>query len=624
MANDQSVRGRDKLHEISMKLEQSHLVYLQADDSPLKLQQRHKLEGYIKEYLCLVPNDNKYIFQETADILHRSAATVQDFSGYRACTAWSAISLYAANLLAQPWRKEYRTLRIYSGYYKHEVEANLIGAELMFESMGYKHTGLGVLTLEGPIDPDKVSSVSRDAIVAFVECQILKQIWEGVTQNFTVSWLDVLEFRENHVGTPDQAIRALNYRFLEKMHQIRTKPDIYRDYRQLQTIDLNAVPPAVPYHVASCNYNAAPPTCQMEYRMLENSNISSGHYRYFHPVDHGIENKCNTYEYTSSLDSKYYGGIHNNPYCSKVPTYTTRVPTGRLIEIDTPIPVVNYEKSHSRRSLLKNADADEVNLYRRQTSNSDHCEYAKVEKKLAKPASTIERDTLDSWDFVYRNLESLGYSKDLGDREDVLHKKEQLDSRGSRQKLSKFPLNEYEDQQILHRFEKRKGTRSNVNEADKTTINSQTNRHEEKALSEKKKSSELPDSSTLLADSALDKQYIIHENNRKYSQTLPSRHGYCFSELAKVTDSCKNLRLSRKSNQHDEIMDRWSCSTCTFLNMPEKEICEMCGKSKYKGNEDKPLASGGKECPQCTLVNEKNVTICDACGASLKDSPTYI
>lgn len=43
----------------------------------------------------------------------------------------------------------------------------------MFEQMGYKHTGLGILTLEGPIDPDKVSSVSRDAIVAFVECQVM-------------------------------------------------------------------------------------------------------------------------------------------------------------------------------------------------------------------------------------------------------------------------------------------------------------------------------------------------------------------------------------------------------------------------------------------------------------------
>lgn len=45
----------------------------------------------------------------------------------------------------------------------------------MFEQMGYKHTDLGVLTLEGPIDPDKVSNVSRDAIVAFVECQVINK-----------------------------------------------------------------------------------------------------------------------------------------------------------------------------------------------------------------------------------------------------------------------------------------------------------------------------------------------------------------------------------------------------------------------------------------------------------------
>lgn len=45
MANDIIMRGKDRLQEISMKLEQSHLVYLQTDDSPLKLQQRHKLEG---------------------------------------------------------------------------------------------------------------------------------------------------------------------------------------------------------------------------------------------------------------------------------------------------------------------------------------------------------------------------------------------------------------------------------------------------------------------------------------------------------------------------------------------------------------------------------------------------
>lgn len=51
MANDVIMRGKDRLQEISMKLEQSHLVYLQTDDSPLKLQQRHKLEGTVYQVI---------------------------------------------------------------------------------------------------------------------------------------------------------------------------------------------------------------------------------------------------------------------------------------------------------------------------------------------------------------------------------------------------------------------------------------------------------------------------------------------------------------------------------------------------------------------------------------------
>ena len=43
--------GNDNLYEIGRKLEESHLVYLQTDESPLKLQQRKKLEGIFLEIL---------------------------------------------------------------------------------------------------------------------------------------------------------------------------------------------------------------------------------------------------------------------------------------------------------------------------------------------------------------------------------------------------------------------------------------------------------------------------------------------------------------------------------------------------------------------------------------------
>lgn len=51
MANNIIIRSKDKLQEISIKLEQSHLAYLQTDDSPLKLQQRNKLEGILRNVI---------------------------------------------------------------------------------------------------------------------------------------------------------------------------------------------------------------------------------------------------------------------------------------------------------------------------------------------------------------------------------------------------------------------------------------------------------------------------------------------------------------------------------------------------------------------------------------------
>lgn len=62
---------------------------------------------------------------------------------------------------------------MYSGFYKHEIESNLVGAEMMFEAMGYKQIGREILVLEGPICPDQATSVSLDSLMAYVECQVI-------------------------------------------------------------------------------------------------------------------------------------------------------------------------------------------------------------------------------------------------------------------------------------------------------------------------------------------------------------------------------------------------------------------------------------------------------------------
>jgi hypothetical protein len=38
--------------------------------------------------------------------------------------------------------------------------------------MGYMSTGHETLILDGPVDQDRITTVARDCILAFVECQV--------------------------------------------------------------------------------------------------------------------------------------------------------------------------------------------------------------------------------------------------------------------------------------------------------------------------------------------------------------------------------------------------------------------------------------------------------------------
>lgn len=66
---------------------------------------------------------------------------------------------------------------MYSGYYQHEVKTNLIDAQKMFEAMGYTLLPNQTLVLDGPICPDQVTNVSRDAMTSYVECQVMNSVY---------------------------------------------------------------------------------------------------------------------------------------------------------------------------------------------------------------------------------------------------------------------------------------------------------------------------------------------------------------------------------------------------------------------------------------------------------------
>ncbi|XP_075165453.1 PUB and ZnF_RBZ domain-containing protein tamozhennic [Haematobia irritans] len=215
---------RDILPDLWDEILKLHWTYLETEESIQKLEERKKLEGCLKELLCMVQHDRKFFLPETALVLKNSIRELSDFNGQKAISAFEAISQYANNLFTKPWRKEFRILKTYSGFYQHEIKTNLADAEKLFEAMGYRRLSDDTLILDGPICPDQVTNVSRDAMTAYVELQIMKNVYMALDANgMTTSWLDIFRYRENHIGGISQAIKDLIYANEEKRFRAREK-----------------------------------------------------------------------------------------------------------------------------------------------------------------------------------------------------------------------------------------------------------------------------------------------------------------------------------------------------------------------------------------------------------------
>ncbi|KAK7872358.1 hypothetical protein R5R35_006987 [Gryllus longicercus] len=772
---------RDHLRDLWLQIDKLHLSYLQTDENLYKIEQKHKLESYIREYLCLAPHNRKFCFQETANVLHQSATSKETFSAYRAASAWDALGTYAANLLSQPWRKEYRVLKMYCGFYKHEIEANLVGAEVMLEAMGYKHTGNTTMVLEGPIDPDRVSNVSRDSLMASVECQLLKVIWEEVSRRFQCHWLDVLEFRENHICSPENAVKGLMYQFHQREYQEQHQHQMAMYHHQIPTTDtygtsrfhhpgqaclygqISPTVATVP-HMGYYNYSPYamgaphPYTLQSQPRygsiispqqpMMSCPMPAPAHPHYFPapmqpvlksqevyppnghatmeqfqtPVPVPPQPPVPTQAVQMSLQNGYALQSQINPVQATGQNYGCLVPTAQLIELDA-VPAGNndMQQTHSAtdssssvlipRTIRQHQNHQSKKVHDKQDVYAKHAENPPVSNYLSDSSKTEQTSrrskdegtgTFESWDYVFRNLESQGYNKDLGERPDILSpvdnanaNSKNIGDRGFRNKETEAL--DLEDTLMEMRLEemqrKMKGEPSEhrtlkINEAlQKMKLDTDTDimrtKHQitsepvgssvsvyDNLSSPPKEISSVQRPRISAADTAkstsiatktstktLPREPKKHENKRLTnnphftSATLDPRQlternnlGLSSTNAAEKSDGLGHEKTVRRNSVHknrncdseklegseeiakfdDKNIGKWECVTCTYHNDAARDICEMCGKSKVRGSEARPLASGGRECPQCTLVNEKDVGTCVACDCSLKDSPTYI
>lgn len=276
-----------------------------------------------------------------------------------------------------------------------------------------------------------------------------------------------------------------------------------------------------------------------------------------------------------------------------IPSYTCSVPTAQLIELDPPgEPQVYSTNTHRRSSsdhrvesdLRKNSDRYQCDIYSRSTT---------VSEDLGSRKSNKNKDGNGDWGYVYQKLEGKNGAKKNEEPEKIKEVRRPPSPLDLGDALKGFSLDD------LHQI--------SIPESKTLKFNDTLNKFRDENDQKKRD---------------VNNRVSIYDNSSPPVNNSPKQTQTLARDLKKNEESkflsVDNRKLKVKLNE------KWECITCTYHNSGATEVCEICGKSRSKGGESKPLASGGRQCPQCTLVNEKGVTTCDACGSSLKDSPTYI
>lgn len=297
-----------------------------------------------------------------------------------------------------------------------------------------------------------------------------------------------------------------------------------------------------------------------------------------------------------------------NAYMPPAPcNYQQLVPTANLIEVESHNGSYDIADSNKSSHKPRNFESPINEYYKTKTPNAQGVINNLVDTL---PSENTKDSQLEDWDYVYRNLESQGYSKDLGERGDLLSpssfrnsrdtkkvKATNLDEQMNNWGITSRPVKTSES--FSRKVDGRKKQDLIVIDKENSSASSYDNIH-----SEMKKQIKPNTSNSIRSKSS---QKEVHNN------------------VVDKGPQNKDDKFNKKKSSISSIVgnEKWQCKACTFLNEPSKDICDICCKSRIITTEP-PMEIGGAECPKCTLVNPKNLKVCQVCGGSLENSPTYI
>lgn len=234
-------------------------------------------------------------------------------------------------------------------------------------------------------------------------------------------------------------------------------------------------------------------------------------------------------------------------------------------------------KKHLRNSEILEQYGNERSAQSKQSRISDFDSYeddSDVKSKLTSNKNQDGVGSFESWDFVYQKLENQGYSKDVGDRGDLLVQGLDLDSLN-------ISGNENLTLTKKHKTVKAAGI--------DTTIKVRNENASAKDLVKivksngKIKNNQNYENATVQRNinnlSRVQKQPVIqHTNNNNNGENYNKTRTLTRPDKKLVVD--KEVKTNKRLVNENLDSSEWSCKHCTYLNSNSRRICEICCKSK--------------------------------------------
>ena len=667
-----------KIEQLRHRIHQTHLSYLNTEDSPQKLELKDKLDVQIFELLSIVPHSHKFSCIDVANCFNRSIIEKSEtYSPIDVASSFEKLEKYASNLLRHPWRKEYLSIHTYSGYYRHFIKNNLVESSQVLFAMGYreKNGSPGQVTLEGPIDPDKLTKVSLDCMIAMAEAQMLAFISESLKNkgHENVSYDEIFSIRVRFVTGLEHAIKLICDPSIGK--SLNLKSPVSNSLSRPGHIDYNNT------GLSSKSTSLPLPT----YEPMADHRRNLWHEQ-ASPVNdyvrstNGQQQQQQQQQQTLNNRSNY-GDSSMSPGANYIPPpamfaneVTTNNHPRKYMNSSNGSSYSNNGSNVGNGSTSKNRMVNTTPRIGADTAGADVVD--SIMSSLVNRPLNVKPPTTSNHPRIIPRSESDSSELRTGFRSDHAafngtngqHSPSppfnyQVNNHSTYQGLSNQTQTQLQQPQ---RIQYSAGTMTmsqpygtSVHDQRTSSIGGLNHRKlhqriEPSTMSRPQQASAANSSHEFMSSHASGGTTVELNRYTGYDSQVNCAKFPPSSNLENHPQP-QQLQMVTNGGQVDPIISHgiirttttrkpppppppsqpprhqvqpsqlpWSCPSCTYFNQGNTEVCDMCFRSKEKKGDSHNLVSGGKECSECTLVNNREVEFCKACGSNLIGSPTYI